>query len=157
MRQVVQFLHFASRGLAVCAVLAGLAPGLLAVFTAGFICADSCGQREVLVSHLGPGALRGLTPCAVLEALAVAAFLAYCLATRQARRAIIALLFLLVGGLVGVAALGAVMQQAATLPVGDAGFLIQGPAEAWATRWGLALTLVPGAWSGVLAYLQWGR
>jgi hypothetical protein len=161
MRQIVQFLPFASRGLAICAVLAGMAAGLLEAMSAGFICFDNCPTRAFYFAGLGPASVRWMTPCVVIEVLALAAFLIYCLATRQARRGVISLLFLLVGGLVGVAVLSALMQHAqATLPVwgGDAGdLLVETPAVAWATQWGLALTLVAGAWSGVLAYLQWRR
>lgn len=161
MRQVVQVLHFASRGLAVCALLAGLALGLLGIQFAGFICFDTCPTRDAYFAGLGPRTVRAMTPCLVLAVLAVAIFLLYCLATRQARRVVISLLFLLVGGLVGVAALGALAQHAqATLPVwgGDAGDLLrETPASEWARQWALALTLVWGTWSGILAYLQWRR
>ncbi len=102
-----------------------------------------------------------MTPCVVLEVLAVAIFLLYCLATRQARRAVLALLVLLVGGLAGVAVLIARAQHArATLPIwsGEEGdLLVEGPLGAWVVQWGWALTLVTGAWSGGLAYLQWRR
>src|SRR5437660_12595921 len=89
MRQVVQFLLFASRVLALCAVLAGLAAGLLqATIGATIICVDSCPPRDAYFSDLGPIAVRIMTPCVVLEVLALVAFVAYCLATRQARRVV---------------------------------------------------------------------
>ena len=158
MQKVGQFLPYVVRGLAICAVLAGLAPGLLAVTFGGFVCVDSCPTRSDYFARLGPNTVPWMTPCVVLEMLAVAVFLLYCLATRQARRAVLALLVLLVGGLVGVAALSALAQHAkATLP-GDVGdLLVEGPLGAWERQWGLALMLVAGAWSGVLAYLQWRR
>ncbi len=37
---VVRFLPFVTRGLAICAVLAGVAPGLYAVTFGGFVCVD---------------------------------------------------------------------------------------------------------------------
>ena len=101
--------------------------------------------------------LQNMTPCVVLEALALMSFLAYCLATRQAWRAVISLLFLLVSGLIGVNILSTLMQQAATLPVGDSGFLYEAPAVAWAHQWGLALILAAGVWTGVPALIQWRR
>jgi hypothetical protein len=115
MRRVVQFLPYVSRGLTICAVLAGLAAGLLeATFGAGFVCFDTCPTRAIYFAQLGPTAVQLMMPCVVLEALAMAAFLAYGLATRQARRAVSSLLVLLVG----VAALTALAQHAqATLPV----------------------------------------
>jgi hypothetical protein len=161
MRHVVWFLPFVTRGLTICAVLAGLGAGLLEVFAAQFVCVDSCPTRDFYFSYLGPTAVRLMTPCVVLEVLAAAVFLPYCLATRQVRRALLVLLVLLVGGLVGVAALHALLQHAqAILPSGsqsEGGILLEGPVEAWAEQWGWALSLVAGAWSGALAYLQWRR
>lgn len=150
-------MHLASQVLAICAVLAAIAAGLLqATIIAAIICVDTCSPRTSYFLYVGPDAVQLMTPCIVLDVLAVATFLAYCLATRQARRAVISLLFLLVGGLVGVAVLDALLQHAqATLPVEGDGILVRDPAQAWAQLWGLALTLVAGAWSGVLAYLQW--
>jgi len=161
MRQVVGVLPFVTRGLAICAALAGLGAGLLEVIGAGFVCVDSCPTREFYVSYLGPSRARFMTPCVVLEVLAVAVFVLYCLATRQSRRAGIALLVLLVGGLLSFAALDALLLQAqATLPSASAAggeVLIEGPVEAWEEQWAWAITLVVGAWSGVLAFLQWRR
>ena len=161
MSKVVQLLLFASRGLAVCAVLAGLGAGLLAYWASGLVCFDSCPTRASYFASLEPGTVRVLAPCVVLEALALAVFLAYCLATRQTRRAVISLLFLLVAGAVGVVALSALVQHAqATLPVwgGDAGDLLrEAPLVAWTTQWGLALTLAAGVWSGIPALTQWRR
>lgn len=159
MRQVVQFLLFVSRGLAICAVLAGVVTGLFALsFGPAFICFDTCPSRAVYFSNLDSGMVQLMTPCVLLEALALAAFAAHCLAIGQVRRTIAPILFFLIGGLVGVAALGALLQYGqATLPVGEDGILLEGPAVAWAQQWGLALLLVAGAWSGVLARLQWRR
>lgn len=158
MRQVVQSLLFASqRFLALCAVLAGLAAGLFALsFGTAFICFDTCPTREFYFAHLGPGTVQLMTPCIVLEVLALAAFLVYCLATRQPRRTIRPILFFLLGGLVAVAALDALLQHAqATLPVNSDGLLVESAVETWAQLWGLSLTLIAGAWSGVLSRLQW--
>ena len=132
---------------------------------ANFVCVDACPTREFYFAYLGPSAVRTMTPCVVLAGLAVATFVAYGLATRQVRRAVFVPLVLLVGGLVGVAALDALLQHAqVTLPSEGhsevdilEGILQKGPVEAWAHQWGLALTLVAGAWSGVLAWLQWRR
>jgi len=159
--RAVPFLLFASRGLAICAVLAGLGAGLLEATFGGLACFDSCPTRTAYFAGLGSVAVSVMTPCVMLETLALAAFVAYCLATRQTRRAVISLLFLLVAGAVGVAALSALMQHAQdTLPVwgGDAGDLLrEAPVGDWIVQWGLALTLVAGAWSGVPALMQWRR
>jgi hypothetical protein len=161
MQKVVRFLPIVTRGLAICAVLAGLGAGLLDVIGALFVCVDSCPTRDFYFSYLGPSRVRLMTPCVVLEVLAVAVFLLYCLATRQLRRAGIAVLVLLVGGLVGIAALDALLQHAqATLPSATSAggeVLIEGPVEAWGGQWAGALMLVVCAWSGTLAYLQWRR
>ena len=72
MQKVTQFLLFASRGLAICAVLAGIGVGFLeASFGAAFVCFDSCPTREEMFPNIGPGAvLQPLLPCVVLELLA---------------------------------------------------------------------------------------
>jgi hypothetical protein len=159
MQKVAQVLHVASRSLAVCAVLAGIGVGFLEVtFGASFVCVDSCPTREFLFSYLGPSTVQWLLPCVVLELLALVAFVAYCLATGQARRVVLPILFLLAWGLVGVAGLSALLQNAqTTLPVGPGDILIADSAESFRALWGLAILLVAGAWSGVLAYLQWHR
>jgi hypothetical protein len=161
MRHVVGVLPVVTRGLAVCAVLAGLGAGLLETYAPNFVCVDVCPSRDFYFAYVGPTAVRIMTPCVVLEVLAVAACVAYCLATRQVRRAVIVPLVLLVGGLVGVAALAALLQHrpaalASELPSGG-GILRERPVAAWVHQWGLALTLVAGAWSGMLAWLQWRR
>jgi len=160
MQKVAQVLLFASRCLAICAVLAGIGVGFLeATIGAAFVCFDSCPSREFLFLNLGPGTvLQPLLPCIVLELLALVAFVAYCLATGQARRVAMPILFLLLGGLVGVAGLYTLLQHAqATLPVDQDGIVIPEAAKAWATWGGLSVLFVAGAWSGVLAYLQWRR
>jgi hypothetical protein len=160
MQKVAQFLHVASRVLAICAVLVGIGVGFLAVtFGPVAVCFDSCSTREGTFPNVGPGAvLQPLLPSVVLELLALVAFVAYCLATGQARRVVLPILFLLIWGLLGVAGLDALLQHAATtLPVDQDGILIPESAKAWATWWGLATLLVAGVWSGVLAYLQWHR
>jgi hypothetical protein len=161
MRHVVGFLPFVTRGLAICAVLAGLGAGLLDIIAAGFVCVDSCPTRDFYFSYLGPSRVRFMTPFVVLEVLAVVVFLVYCLATRQLRRAGIVVLVLVVGGLVSFAARDALLMYAqATLPSATSAggeVLIEGPVEAWEEQWAWAITLVVGAWSGALAYLQWRR
>src|SRR5215469_9506523 len=111
MQKVAQFLHVASRSLAICAVLAGIGVGFLQM-TAGaaFVCFDSCVTREFMFSNLGPGTVQALLPCVVLALLALGAFVAYGLATGQARRVLMPILFLLIGGLLGVAGLDALLQ-----------------------------------------------
>ncbi len=157
MQQVIKLLFVASRGLAICAMLAGFAAGLLAAtIGAGFICFDTCPMRDEYFARLGPGAMQVMMPCIMLEVLALAVFLAYCAAIGQAWRAVKPIVFLLVGGLGGVAALYALLRYGqATVPVDPNGYLLETPAQEWGQLWGLILTIVAVAWSGVLAYMQW--
>jgi hypothetical protein len=161
MGKVIQVLPYISRSLAICAVLAGLVVGLLEVYISPLVCFDSCPDRAFYFSYLGPTAVRLMTPCIVLAVLAMAVFVTYCLATRQGGRAVLAFLVLLVGGLAGVAALAGLLQHAqATLPSysgSDCCALLPDQLRAWDSLWGWALAVVAGAWSGVLAYLQWRR
>lgn len=158
MQKFIKNLPLASGVLAVCAAGCGLAAGFLAIIGATEPCVDGCPTREVYFSRLGLSTVGLMIPCIVFEVLAVAAFLANCLATRQARRAVMPLLFLLVGGLVGVATLDGLfllLHSQATLPVDSSGHLVETPAKAWAVLWGISLLLIAGAWSSILAYLQW--
>jgi hypothetical protein len=159
MRKAGQLLLYASRVLAICAVLAGLVTGLFeATLGADFTCFDSCPTPEFFFSNLGTSAVWLMTPCVALESLALVTFLAYCAATGQARRAVTVILVLVVGGLAGAAALSALMRQGqANLPVTQDDILAEGSVVAWASQWGQALATVAVAWSSVLAFLQWGR
>lgn len=158
MPRAVPSLLLASRGLSICAVLAGLSAGLLAWLGGALACMDTCPTREDFFAGLGPLAVRWLTPCVALEALTLLAFLAYCLATRQPWRAAISILFVLVGGLASVVALSALLRHARdTLPVGEGGVLVGTGIGDWMGHWGLAIALVAGAWSGVPALIQWRR
>ncbi len=157
MRQVIKLLFVASRGLAICAMLAGLAAGLLAATVgAGFMCFDTCPSRDDYFANLGFVAMQVMMPCILLEMLALAVFLAYCIATGQAQRAVKPIRFLLIGGLAGIALLYILLRYGqATVPVDPNGYLLETPAQEWAQLWGLALMLVALGWSGVLAYMQW--
>jgi hypothetical protein len=158
MQRFVPALLVASRVLAICAVLAGLIAGLLAsTILVGFTCFDSCPSRADFLNRM-PAEARLLIPCVVLAALALALFLAYCLDTRQQRRANVATLFFLVGGLSGVAALAALVKIAqATLPINEDNPQFAQAVVGWAQVWGVSLLLVAVVWSGVLAALQWRR
>ncbi len=112
---------------------------------------DSC-------SHLDLNSVGPLIPCLALATLALALFLTYCLTTRQGWRALIVLLVFLVGGLLGAVALNALLQYGnATRQVTESGFLVEGPARAWARQWALAILFLAVVWSGSLACLEWGR
>jgi hypothetical protein len=147
----------AARVLAILAVLAGLAAGFLANTFTAFTCFDTCPAAEGYISNVGQGAIQLLTPCVALATLALALFLAYCLATRRFRRAVMVFLVFFVGVLLGVAALNALLQHArATLPIED-GVLFGHAVVEWARQWALAILLIAGVWSGGLPCLEWGR
>jgi hypothetical protein len=158
MRKLARFLLIASRFLAIIAILVGVGAGLLeATLGSAFVCVDSCPVPYIYFSSQGPTAVRVMMPCVVIELLALILFLAYCAITRQPRRAAISLLFFLVGGLAGFAALNAFLQHGqANVPFTFDDYFADSPSlEAWVGLWGLALMAVVGVWSGVLARLQW--
>jgi hypothetical protein len=156
MQRSIPFLHAAARVLAIVAVLAGLAVGLLMNAATFIICFDVCPSPDAYFSQSGMDPLSLLTPCVAFAAFAL--FFGYCLATRQRRRALIVFLVLVVGGLVGMTALGALTQHArATLPVTEGGLLVEGPLTAWAHQFAFAYTVALVVWTGTLAGLEWGR
>ncbi len=158
MRMLARFLLIASRFFAITAMVAGVGAGLIeATVASAFVCVDSCPVPFTYFANQGPSAVKEMTPCVVIEALALITFLTYCAATRQPRRAAIALLFFLVGGLVGFVALNAFLQHGqASVPLTFDDYFPDGRSlEAWVSQWGLALMVVAGIWTGILAYLQW--
>jgi hypothetical protein len=159
MRRVVPALLIAARVLGILAVLALLFTLWGEFILWGLTCADNCSTPEQYFNGKVPSALFFLGPCIVLAALALALFLVYCLATRQARRAIVVLLFFLVGGFLGVAALTALVEYGrATVPVDvETSLLIERQVVDWARQWALAILLIAVVWSGGLACLEWGH
>jgi len=150
-------LFHASRVLAVFACLAAIIGGLLvATLGANLTCFDTCPPREQYVSGIVAGTVRILTPCIVLPMLAVAAFVSYCLATGQVRRAFIQFGFILVGGAIGSAALGTVFWLCTvSLKVSPEDVVAEASAVEWMVLWRFAISVVAGSWSGLLARLQW--
>jgi hypothetical protein len=155
MQRVAPSLHSAARILAILAVVVGLLAGCVMTYGVSFVaCFDTCYSPDFYLSYTVPAEIRFMTPCLVLAALALVVFLAYCLATHQLRRALLVLLFFLVGGLVGVAVLNGLVQLA-QLSLANADSLhINDEAAAWVRWWGPALTLVVVVWCGVLARLE---
>ncbi len=159
MRVFALILFYISRVLAILAILAGLAAGFLqGTLGVAFTCFDSCPPPYEYFARFAPATQALLTPCLVIEALALVTFVGYCAATGQVRRAIKQTAILLVGGLVGVAALVALFQLCqATLPVTVYYQVDERPAEMWVQWWGIAIFVLAGGWSGMLALLQWNR
>jgi hypothetical protein len=156
MRRVAPILLIAARFLGILALLTGLFLGLIAAGPgASFTCFDTCPTRDDFFSTFVPAAARLMLWLVAVAALALVLFLAYCLATRQPWRALIVLLVFVAGGLLGVAILYALVEQArATLPVNEDGLLVD---SSWASRWGGTLLLLATVWSGGLVCLEWGR
>jgi hypothetical protein len=83
-----------------------------------FSCFDSCSASAQLVPNNVASVLFALALCIALAAVALALFLVYCLATRQPWRALIVLLFFLLGGLFDVTAVNALVPYGqATVPL----------------------------------------
>ncbi|HZC06599.1 MAG TPA: hypothetical protein VE338_13270 [Ktedonobacterales bacterium] len=130
MRKAVLALLLISRFFAICAVVAGVAVGLLmATFVASFTCFDICPSLHDYFARLVPGTAEAMIPCLALEGLALVTFAVYCLATSQARRAARQVAILLVGGLISVVALDLLLQLwQAVLPVTQYGLVAESPA-----------------------------
>jgi hypothetical protein len=143
----------ASQVLTVLACLAGLGAGfLIATLGAALTCFDVCPTPDNYFTRLGSGSLSLLAPCLALEALALAAFVAYRVATREPRRAIKPLLVLALGGLIASIAFIALMTQGqTTLPVTSEGSLAEDSVTQWGSFWGVAMMAVVGA----LSIMQW--
>ena len=159
MQRVALALHITARVLSILAALALLFTLWGEGLGVGFACFDTCYTPQDYFPRQLPFTMFLLTPCAVLAALALVIFLIYCLATRQPWRALIVLLFFLVGGLLGVAALNALVEHGrATVPIdAESGLLIEDSVVAWAEQWAQTVLLLGVVWAGGLACLEWGR
>ena len=158
MRRTDKALLYTSRVFASGAVVMGISPGLLtATLGAALVCFDSCPTPVNYFPGQGPAAVRVMIPCIALAVLALLTFTGYCAATGQLRRAAWQTLVLLAGGAIGVVVLNAfLLRGQASVPLTFDGYFADSASlQAWVKEWGLALTLVAGAWAGALAYLQW--
>lgn len=156
MRMSVRSLLEASQTCSIGAIVMGLAAGFLEAATGPYVCWDSCPPPESYSSYLVSTTVTVLIPSLALEALALVAFVAYCLATGQAGRAIAQVVVALVGGALGGVALNAFLQHGqASVPLTSDGSFDESALETWQTQWGWALMLVVGAWSVILAWLPW--
>lgn len=151
------------RFFAVCAIVLAFGAGFLqAWFGAAFVCFDTCPEQIFFFPTEGPSAVKLMLPCVAVELAALALFLLYCLVTRQPRRAARQVIALVVGGAIGVIALNLILafgQAHVALKSDGAGntYFDEGSLVAWESLWGLALMAVVGAWSIILARLQWRR
>ena len=151
------------RFFAVGAVLLALAAGFLqAWFGAGFVCFDTCPERIFFFPTEGPRAIKYMTPSVACALVALAFFVLYCLVTRQPRRAVKQAVVFVVGGVIAFIALNLILAfgqaHVALIPDGAGNtYFDESSLEAWESLWGLALMAVVGAWSIILARLQWRR
>lgn len=161
-RKIARFLLPTSNVLAVLAALVGLGLGfLLATLGAAFTCFDSCPTPDDYFARLVTGTLNLMTPCIALEALTLVALVAYHAAKREPLRALAPTLILVLGNLVGVAALTAQYWQGqSSLPVTPDGLLVEDAVTAWGFTWGMAVLIVavaPPAGFAILQWLRWMR
>jgi hypothetical protein len=159
MQRVTPSLHTATRVLTTLAVLALLFTLWAEDFDTRFTCFETCPTPAQYFPWKPPGALFALAPSIVFATLALVAFLVYCFATRQFRRALTVLLFFVIVGLVGVIALDALLQYGQTTVAVDpeGGLLVEDSVMAWANQWALTVLLFAVVWVGGLASLEWGH
>lgn len=151
-------LLYASRGLALCAVLAGIGMGAFYTLFAGLVCFDNCPTADLYYSTIGRVMLHVLTPCVTVEAAALATFLVYCALARRPRRAASALLVLTAGALLGGAVIGELLSLAPSVLTVTSDLQIEGGAlVTWTRLLGAAIAVVTGLWSSLLVHLQWAR
>ena len=158
-RAIARFLLPTSNTLAVLAALVGLAAGfLLATLGAGLTCFDSCPTSNDYFARLAPSTFFLSLPCLALEGLALVALVAYHAAKRQPRRALTPALILMLGNLLGVAALTALYWQGqSSLPVTPDGLLAEDQVTRWGFGWGLLVMVVAIVPSMGFASAQWVR
>ncbi len=163
MRTVGLVILIISRILAVGAVLAAIGAGFLQAWLgAVFVCFDSCPDTFSYFPTEGPKAIQIMTPCVAIELAALALFLLYCLITRQPLRAVKQAIALVALGIVGIVALNVILtagQAHVALKSDSAGntYFDEHSLVSWESLWGLALLTIVGAWSLILARLQWSR
>lgn len=149
---------YATRALTAAAVVAGLFMGLFVnTLAAAFTCFDSCPSPAFFFSALVSSTMWTVAPAVALEVLALAAFVAYCVLSRQRGRAVVAVAVAVIGALVGAAMLAALMRQGqASLPLfpGE-DILAEEPLVRWRELWGFAVTGALVIWSGFLTFLLW--
>ena len=163
MRTVGLVILILSRILAVGAVLAAIGAGFIqAWFGAAFVCFDNCPDPFSYFPTEGPQTIKIMTPCVAIELAALALFVIYCLITRQPLRAVKQAITLVALGIVGIIALNLILtagQAHVALKSDGAGntYFDERSLVSWESLWGLTLLTIVGAWSLILARLQWPR
>jgi len=163
MRTVGLVILILSRILAVGAVLAAIGAGFIqAWFGAAFVCFDNCPDPFSYFPTEGPQTIKIMTPCVAIELAALALFVIYCLITRQPLRAVKQATALVALGIVGIIALNLILtagQAHVALKSDGAGntYFDERSLVSWESLWGLTLLTIVGAWSLILARLQWPR
>ncbi len=151
-----------SRLLIVGAVVAGLGAGFIqAWFGAAFVCFDTCPDPLFFFPTEGPQAIHIMIPSVAIELAALVIFILYCLVTRQPRRAVKQAVALVGIGVVAVGALYLILAfgqaHVALKSDGVDTYFDESSLVKWESLWGLALMTIVGAWSIILARLQWSR
>jgi hypothetical protein len=151
-----------SRLLVVGAVVAGVAAGFIQAWLgAAFVCFDTCPDPTVFFPSEGPKTIQIMTPSVAIELAALVIFVLYCLITRQPRRAIKQAVALVGIGVVAAIALYLILAfgqaHVALKSDGADTYFDESSVVKWESLWGLALMTIVGAWSIILARLQWPR
>ena len=151
-----------SRLLIVGAVIAGLGAGFIqAWFGAAFVCFDTCPDPLFFFPTEGPQVIHIMIPSVAIELAALVIFVLYCLVTRQPRRAVKQAVALVGIGVVAVGALYLILAfgqaHVALKSDGVDTYFDESSLVKWESLWGLALMTIVGAWSIILARLQWPR
>lgn len=150
------------RFFAICAVVLALAAGALqATLLSAFVCFDTCPDPLFFFPTEGPKAINLMLPCVAAALVALAFFVLYCLVIRQPRRAVKQAVVFVVGGAIAFVALNLILAfgqaHVALKSDGVDTYFDERSLESWESLWGLALMAVVGAWSIILARLQWRR
>lgn len=148
-------LLYLSRFFGICALVAGILVGLGETLFSQFVCVDSCPAAMTIFPWYLSSALKLIAPTAALLALAYLAFVSYCFAKGQRRRALAPTMALVLGAALSVGVIVAYSHFYVTLMPLDDGYLIDGPAQGWNAGLGFIVVFLACAWGSVLTALQW--
>jgi hypothetical protein len=144
-------LRYLSWFFGICALVVGVASGLIEVFLAQFVCVDQCPQADTIFPwYLSSALMKLLLPTAALLVLAYLSYAGYCFATAQTRRLLAPTLTLVLGAAVSVGAIVWYSHLFVTMiPVDKDGFLIDGPAQSWTAGLGFTVAGLAFVWASI--------
>lgn len=147
----VTALRYLSWFFGICALVVGVASGLIEVFLAQFVCVDSCPQADTIFPwYLSSALIKLLLPTAALLVLAYLSFAGYCVATAQTRHLLAPTWILVLGAAVSVGAIVWYSRLFVTMiPVDKDGVLINGPAQRWTAGLGQITAGLAFIWASI--------